>query len=175
MNPAFLQPTVKATEMSPTDLLALERLRNMQQHRQQRETAHMKKLMGTGAATTKRRLRLARILTSVGMTLGGAAVGGLAGWLSSRGRGGDHVGSAILDGATFGGGAGLLGAGLANLTGSTIADMSNVEDRDLAESLKNFGGYDYITPGKAAYLQTLLSKSQEENEGKEWRPDQYIV
>lgn len=149
-----------------------ERLRSMQLQREQRETAYLKKLLGSGAATYKRRLRLAGILPGVGMGL----VGGLAGLLLANKLSGarDKKHSALLGGAV-GAGAGVLISGIANSIARAKGSLSNVSDRELVDGIKNLDTMDYITPGRAAYLEALLEKSMEEREGREWRPKQYIV
>jgi hypothetical protein len=157
-----------ADTVTPSDLVALERLRNMRLHREQRETAYLHKLLGRDAATKKRRLRLARMLPTVGLTIGGALAGSVLGGLGSKDGG-------AIPGAAIGGLLGALSGGTADAIGSAVGNLSSVDNKQLANSVNSLGGLDYLTPGKAAYLQTLLDKSFEENESKDWRPSQVIL
>lgn len=154
--------------ITPSDMLAIERLRNMRLHREQRETAYLHKLLGADAATKKRRLRLARLLPFAGLSLGGALAGGIVGGLSNV-EGGASIGAGL--GGLLGAAAGVASDGV----GSTVGSLASVDNKKLSDSVNSFSGMDYVTPGKAAYLQTLLDKSFEEHESKDWRPSQVIL
>lgn len=151
--------------------LELQRLRQIQQAEEQRRIKYLHRVLGQGAATQYNRLRLARKSALLASILGGGLLGAMTGYAGSAdGEGARGALAGGLVGAGIGGAGGLL----AGSVGSLLGTYAKNDPRELRKRMQQLDVLDYVTPGRANYLEAQLEKDFLENESRSYMPSQHV-